>query len=118
MNDGNNDNSTQNPQNAEEFSHMIKKWSRIKDEDEKDNSALTNLLNLMDDYPPLIPDAVTDFYLMKSGVQLEDVRLKRLLAITAQKFISDIATDAMQYNRLRQHGGQKDKRRVSLVALF
>jgi hypothetical protein len=37
----------------------------------------------------------------------EDVRVKRLLALAAQKFISDIATDAMQYAKVRQQTAQR-----------
>lgn len=35
-----------------------------------------------------------------------DVRLKRLLALATQKFISEIAADAFQYSKVRQGGGQ------------
>lgn len=50
-----------------------------------------------------IPDAVTDYYLALSGLSTSDVRLKRLLALATQKFISDIATDAYQYSRIRSN---------------
>ncbi|KAI8812619.1 transcription initiation factor TFIID 23-30kDa subunit-domain-containing protein [Cladochytrium replicatum] len=85
----------------------------------KDRS-LAELLLLMDDYSPIIPDAVTDYYLSRSGIECDDVRLKRLMALAAQKFIADVATDAMQHYKLRQQtsgtkGGRgqvKDKRTV------
>ncbi|KAK9458496.1 transcription initiation factor TFIID 23-30kDa subunit-domain-containing protein [Lipomyces oligophaga] len=62
--------------------------------------SLKEFLGMMDDYAPIIPDAVTDYYLMKSGFSSSDVRIKRLLALATQKFISDIATDAYQYSRI------------------
>ena len=69
---------------------------------------------MMDEYQPIIPDAVTDYYLTRSGFDCPDVRIKRLLALTAQKFISDIAQDAYQYSKIRQQGmSAKDKRTAS-----
>lgn len=44
---------------------------------------------------------MTDYYLHRSGFDCQDVRLKRLLALAAQKFVSDIAADAYQHARIR-----------------
>ncbi|KAI5804110.1 putative transcription initiation factor TFIID subunit [Peziza echinospora] len=66
---------------------------------------LKEFLNSMDEYAPIIPDAVTDYYLALSGLSTPDIRLKRLLALATQKFISDIATDAYQYSRIRSTTG-------------
>ncbi|KAI1842908.1 hypothetical protein JX265_012037 [Neoarthrinium moseri] len=66
--------------------------------------SLKDFLNKMDDYAPIIPDAVTNFYLAKAGLPpppQTDPRLARLLALTTQKFIADIAADAYQYSRIR-----------------
>ncbi|KAK9454792.1 transcription initiation factor TFIID 23-30kDa subunit-domain-containing protein [Dipodascopsis uninucleata] len=65
------------------------------------DKSLKEFLEMMDDFAPIIPDAVTDYYLMKSGFESSDVRIKRLLALATQKFVSDIATDAYQYSRIR-----------------
>ncbi|ODV90956.1 hypothetical protein CANCADRAFT_26554 [Tortispora caseinolytica NRRL Y-17796] len=65
------------------------------------DKTLKELLNSMEDQPPVIPDAITDYYLMKSGFASSDKRIKRLLALATQKFITDIATDAYQYSRIR-----------------
>ncbi|KAI5453518.1 hypothetical protein NCC49_005992 [Naganishia albida] len=59
------------------------------------------LMVLLDDYRPLIPDEVTDHYLQKSGFDCQDARLKRLLSLAAQKFVSDITQDAFHYAKLR-----------------
>lgn len=60
------------------------------------------LLGLMDDeLAPIIPDAVTDYYLSKSGFETSDIRIKRLLALATQKFISDISQDSYEYSRIR-----------------
>ncbi|CCF56887.1 hypothetical protein KAFR_0B05910 [Kazachstania africana CBS 2517] len=66
----------------------------------KDKS-LEEILNLMEDNPPIIPDAVIDYYMRKNGFDCADVRVKRLLALATQKFISDIANDAYEYSRIR-----------------
>ncbi len=62
---------------------------------------LKELLGMMDEYAPIIPDAVTDYYLARAGFECDDVRIKRLLALATQKFISDVATDAYEYSRIR-----------------
>ncbi|KAA8902061.1 hypothetical protein TRICI_005949 [Trichomonascus ciferrii] len=68
---------------------------------ERKDKSLKEFLNTMDDYAPVIPDAVTDYYLAKSGFETSDRRIKRLLALATQKFVSDIACDAYQYSRIR-----------------
>lgn len=66
------------------------------------DKTLEEMLDLVDgDFAPIIPDAVTDYYLAKNGFQTTDVRIKRLLALATQKFISDIAQDAHEYSRIR-----------------
>jgi transcription initiation factor TFIID subunit 10 len=71
----------------------------LEDQNEKD---ILELLGMMDDFEPLIPEALTDYYMSKCGVECDDVRLKKLVALVAQKFISDVAMDAMAYSRMRQ----------------
>ncbi|RPB05523.1 transcription initiation factor IID, TAF10 subunit [Choiromyces venosus 120613-1] len=68
----------------------------------KKDRTLREFLGMMEEYAPIIPDAVTDYYLSLSGLNTSDPRLKRLLALATQKFIADIATDAYQYSRIRQ----------------
>lgn len=66
------------------------------------DKTLSEMLDLMQgDLSPIIPDAVTDYYLSKNGFLTTDVRVKRLLALATQKFISDIAQDAYEYSRIR-----------------
>ncbi|KAL6855558.1 hypothetical protein ACO1O0_006707 [Amphichorda felina] len=66
--------------------------------------SLRELLNKIDDYAPVIPDAVTHYYMTKAGLPpppQTDPRLARLLALATQKFIADVAADAYQYSRIR-----------------
>ncbi|KAF2842207.1 hypothetical protein M501DRAFT_998464 [Patellaria atrata CBS 101060] len=58
----------------------------------------------MDEYAPIIPDAVTSYYLTLAGLPpppATPLPLARLLALATQKFIADIAADAYQYSRIR-----------------
>lgn len=67
----------------------------------KDKS-LQEMLDLMDDeFAPIIPDTVTDYYLARNGFETSDLKVKRLLALATQKFISDIAQDAYEYSSIR-----------------
>eukprot|EP00033_Pygsuia_biforma_P003230 GCRY01003542.1.p1 GENE.GCRY01003542.1~~GCRY01003542.1.p1 ORF type:complete len:196 (+),score=36.46 GCRY01003542.1:186-773(+) len=62
---------------------------------------LEAFLNSINQFRPLIPDETTDYYLKRSGFQCSDVRVQRLIAVAAQKFIADVAHDSMQYAKVR-----------------
>ncbi|KAJ8521569.1 hypothetical protein ONZ45_g1726 [Pleurotus djamor] len=70
-------------------------------EEARKDRTLAEFMLMLDDYEPLIPNEVTDYYLQRVGFECEDVRLKRLLSLAAQKFVSDIAADAYQHARIR-----------------
>ncbi|PSK74715.1 hypothetical protein CJJ07_005535 [Candidozyma auris] len=66
------------------------------------DKTLQEMLELMTgDFSPIIPDGVTDYYLARNGFETTDIRVKRLLALATQKFVSDIAQDAYEYSRIR-----------------
>ncbi|KAL3500218.1 hypothetical protein ACH5RR_039311 [Cinchona calisaya] len=75
-----------------------------------DDAALSEFLASLMDYTPTIPDELVEHYLAKSGFRCPDVRLIRLIAVATQKFIADVATDALQQCKARQSGVVKDKR--------
>ncbi|KAL4063116.1 transcription initiation factor TFIID 23-30kDa subunit-domain-containing protein [Scleroderma citrinum] len=97
-------------------------------EDARKDRTLAEFLLMLDEYEPLIPTEVTDYYLQRVGFECGDTRLKRLLALAAQKFVSDIAADAYQHARIRTNaaggrarvnvsgsGAAKDKTRTTLT---
>ncbi|KAL8707079.1 MAG: hypothetical protein Q9225_007836, partial [Loekoesia sp. 1 TL-2023] len=68
--------------------------------------SLREFLEQMDDYTPIIPDAVTSHHLLLAGLPPDSIPqpLSRLLALATQKFIADVAADAYQYSRMRASG--------------
>ncbi|MCJ1314047.1 hypothetical protein MMC25_007727 [Agyrium rufum] len=78
----------------------------------KKDISLREFLGKMDDYAPIIPDAVTAHALVLAGLPPPNpsdpndptatpLHLSRLLALATQKFIADVAADAYQYSRMR-----------------
>uniref|UniRef100_A0A0D3A2S9 Transcription initiation factor TFIID subunit 10 n=5 Tax=Brassica TaxID=3705 RepID=A0A0D3A2S9_BRAOL len=76
----------------------------------EDDAALTEFLASLMDYTPTIPDDLVEHYLAKSGFQCPDVRLIRLVAVATQKFVADVASDALQHCRARPAPVVKDKK--------
>ncbi|XP_073361771.1 transcription initiation factor TFIID subunit 10 isoform X2 [Aegilops tauschii subsp. strangulata] len=68
-----------------------------------DEAVLTEFLSSLMDYNPTIPDELVEHYLGRSGFHCPDLRLTRLVAVAAQKFISDIASDSLQYVNPQPH---------------
>lgn len=79
--------------------------TRREEEEKRKDRTLAEFLQMLDGYRPLIPDQVTEHYLEKVGFECEDVRLKRLISLAAEKFVADIAADAFQYARIRTNAG-------------
>ncbi|KAH9945722.1 transcription initiation factor IID TAF10 subunit [Amylocystis lapponica] len=94
---------SQDPAPATSSSQPAQASTRQAAEDARKDRTLAEFLLMLDDYEPLIPNEVTDYYLQRVGFECEDVRLKRLLSLAAQKFVSDIAADAYQHARIRSN---------------
>ncbi|KAF0278669.1 hypothetical protein FOG50_00477 [Hanseniaspora uvarum] len=66
----------------------------------KDKS-LQDILEFLDEQPPVIPNVIVDYYLKKNGMNLKDDKIKKLISLATSKFITDIAVDAYEYSRIR-----------------
>lgn len=71
------------------------------DEDSGAGHHLSDFLLQLENYSPSIPDSVVAYYLNMSGFESQDPRLIRLIALASQKFLSDIANDALQHCKMR-----------------
>ncbi|KAG0613697.1 hypothetical protein M758_6G122800 [Ceratodon purpureus] len=74
------------------------------------DAALMDFLHSLNDYTPTIPDELVEHYLSRSGFQCPDTRVTRLVSIATQKFVGEIASDALQYCKIRQSQIAKDKK--------
>lgn len=90
--------------------------ARRADEEARKNRSLADFLLMLDGYEPLIPDEVIDFYLERAGFECEDIRLKRLISLAAEKFVSDIASDAFQYARIRANAGPGGRSKAGVAS--
>lgn len=70
-----------------------------------------DLLDKVETYNSVIPDAVTKNILESSGVSNCSPDVTRLISLAAQKFISDISYEALQHCKMR--GGGKDQKSKS-----
>lgn len=77
----------------------------------------SNILEAIEEFDSSIPDAVVSHFLNVAGMQTNDPRIIRLIAIAAQKFIHDIVSDSLQHCKLRGQQGKKTKDKKYTLAI-
>lgn len=75
---------------------------------------LNDFLAAIDAYNPTVPDAVSTFYLEKSGLAVKDPRIAKLASLAADKLVSEIIHEAKQVSILRQQAVKSQKRRAEM----
>ncbi|XP_039267133.1 transcription initiation factor TFIID subunit 10-like [Styela clava] len=73
----------------------------IDESEQLTSEEMSDFLSQIEEFTPTIPDSVAAHYLSKSGVDTTDGRIVRILALAAQKFMSDIINDALQTSKLK-----------------
>ena len=85
--------------------------SYIRDIYPRKNEVVEDLQHRVEDYSSVISDSVTNSILQGVGVDNQTPEVTRLISLAAQKFISDIAYEALQHCKMR--GGGKDQKSKS-----
>ncbi|KAI6234425.1 Transcription initiation factor TFIID subunit 10 [Aphelenchoides fujianensis] len=80
-----------------------------------DGRTLGDFMNHLKNIQPVIPDAVALHVMRKNGLNSDDPRIVRLISLATQKFISDIALDAMQLSQIKGLGVRKTGRPTRFV---
>eukprot|EP00871_Galdieria_phlegrea_P004954 jgi/Galph1/545/GphlegSOOS_G5212.1 len=75
-----------------------------------DTDQIEQLLESLENYQPAFPDALVRYYLGKAGFQTNDLKAERLIALAAQKFVADVANDALNHSKLRQQSQTTSKK--------
>lgn len=75
-------------------------------DDPQATAAAEELLRAMESYQPIVPDAVTQYYLGLSGYQCNDPRVTRLASLAAHKFVADLTNDALRICKQNKQKGR------------
>lgn len=68
------------------------------------SSDLCYFLNEIENYEPTVPIECVQYYMEKSGINVKDEKVVKIVALAADKFLSDTIFEAKQIGKLR---GQK-----------
>ena len=86
------------------FAVVVSHRRGMADEEERSTREAQEILAAMETYNPIIPDAVTEYFLSLSGYQSTDPRVTRIASLAAHKFIADLTNDALRICKMRQQG--------------
>ena len=86
---------------SEDFGRDTPPMYAANDDSKTAGQPLSDFLLQLEDYTPTVPDAISEHYLHTAGFNATDPRIVRLVSLAAQKFISEIANDALQHCKTR-----------------
>lgn len=86
-------------------------------EAQKSFENIGSFLLMLDEYKPTIPEAVSQYYLEKSGVTVEDQRIAKFVSLAADQFLSEIIHDATQLGKLQKQGAKTKRKQDTLEML-
>lgn len=76
---------------------------------------LNDFLGAINTYDSTLPEAVSTFYLEKSGMAMKDPRIAKLVSLAADKLLLEIVHEAKQISQLRQQSVRNQKRRTEMA---
>jgi transcription initiation factor TFIID subunit 10 len=77
---------------------------------------LCDFLSAIDTYNPTMPEAVSKYYLEKSGVNIKDERILKLVSLASDYLLTDIIHEAKQISLLRQQSSKyNNKRKADMI---
>ena len=76
---------------------------------------ISDFLTQLQDYNTTIPDTVTSHYLATAGLETTDPRIVKLVSLAAQKFVSDVAADALTHCKMKQNTAKKAGKDSKLI---
>lgn len=71
---------------------------------------VAEFLRRLDGWEPTLVEEVVDYYLARAGFSCSDARVKKLIAAAAERFVSEVAREALQSARMHGSAGVADRR--------
>ncbi|RYH02953.1 hypothetical protein EON65_47475 [archaeon] len=75
---------------------------------------LNDFLTALDAYNPTVPEALTQYYLERSGVDVEDDRIVKLVSLAADKLLTEILDNSLETRGLRQLSLKNSKKKEEM----
>ncbi|KJE93385.1 hypothetical protein CAOG_04178 [Capsaspora owczarzaki ATCC 30864] len=97
------------------FGHSLEGLAReARVEQISEIEALVELMRDLGNFTPAIPDVVVQYYLARGGFNTSDPKLLRIVALAAQKFVTDVANDAANHSQIRtERRGNRERRNIA-----
>lgn len=75
---------------------------------------LNDFLTAVDAYNPTVPEALTQYYLERSGVDVKDDRIVKLVSLAADKLLTEILDNSIETRGLRQLSVKNPKKKEEM----